>query len=39
MCSDEPWVNDVTDGPEGAYPFHPMPAHQRAVTDLIMEML
>ncbi|HET9421971.1 MAG TPA: SGNH/GDSL hydrolase family protein [Nocardioides sp.] len=39
MCSEDPWVNDVTDGPKGAYPFHPMPAHQRAVTDLIMEML
>ena len=39
MCSKHPWVNDVSDGPKGAYPFHPMPAHQRAVTDLIMEML
>lgn len=39
VCSDEPWVNDVTDGPEGAYAFHPMPAHQRAVADLILEML
>lgn len=39
ICSDEPWVNDATDGPEGSYNFHPMPAHQRAVADLIEEML
>lgn len=39
ICSDDPWVNDATDGPEGSYNFHPMPAHQRAVADLILEML
>ncbi len=39
ICSDQPWVNDVTDGPQGAFNFHPMPAHQRAVADLIEEML
>jgi lysophospholipase L1-like esterase len=39
VCSDDPWVNDVTDGPQGSYNFHPMPAHQRAVADLILEML
>jgi len=39
ICSADPWVNDVTDGPQGSYNFHPMPAHQRAVADLILEML
>ncbi len=39
ICSDQPWINDVTDGPQGAHDFHPMPALQRAVTDLILEML
>ncbi len=39
ICSDDPWINDVTDGPEGSYNFHPMPAHQRAVADLILEIL
>ena len=39
ICSDKPWINDVTDGPEGAYNFHPMPALERAVADLILEML
>jgi hypothetical protein len=39
ICSDDPWVNDVTDGPQGSYNFHPMPAHQKAVADLIEEML
>ena len=39
ICSDDPWVNDVTNGPHGAYNFHPMPAHQRAVADLIEEIL
>jgi hypothetical protein len=39
ICSDKPWINDYTDGPEGAYNFHPMPALERAVADLILEML
>lgn len=39
ICSRKPWINDWTDGPEGAYNFHPMPAHQRAVADLVLEML
>ena len=39
VCSAHPWVNDVTDGPQGAYNFHPMPAHQRAVADLVLQML
>ena len=39
VCSEDPWVNDVTDGPQGSYNFHPMPAHQKAVADLIEEML
>ncbi len=39
ICSDDPWVNDATDGPQGSYNFHPLPAHQRAVADLIEEIL
>jgi lysophospholipase L1-like esterase len=39
ICSDSPWINDVTDGPDGAHDFHPMPALQRAIADLIMEKL
>lgn len=39
ICSDDPWVNDVTDGPEGAYNLHPFPAHQAAVADLILDIL
>jgi hypothetical protein len=39
VCSDEPWINDVKDGPDGAHEFHPMPEHQRAVADLILETL
>jgi len=39
ICSEDPWVNDVTDGPEGAHDFHPMPALQRAIAALITEKL
>ncbi len=39
MCSADPWVNDWTDGPDGAHEFHPTPAHQRAVADMILEIL
>lgn len=39
ICSDEPWVNDVTDGPEGAFNLHPFPAHQAAVAGLILDIL
>jgi hypothetical protein len=39
ICSADPWVNDVTDGPRGSYNFHPMPAHQRAVAELVLQML
>ena len=39
ICSDAPWVNGVKNGPQGAYAFHPMPAHQRAVAELILEIL
>jgi lysophospholipase L1-like esterase len=39
ICSDDPWVNDATNGPQGSYNFHPMPAHQKAVAGLIEEML
>jgi hypothetical protein len=39
ICSDAPWVNDATDGPQGAYNFHPMPALQRAIAHRVLEML
>ena len=39
ICADEPWVNDVTDGPEGAFNLHPMPAHQAAVAELLLDIL
>ena len=39
ICGEDPWVNDLTPGPGGAHPYHPTPAHQRAVAGLILEML
>lgn len=39
ICSDRPWINDFTDGPEGAYNFHPMPALQVEIRDLVEESL
>jgi hypothetical protein len=39
ICSSSPWVNDATDGPQGAYNFHPMPALQTAITHRVLEIL
>jgi lysophospholipase L1-like esterase len=40
ICSDEPWINGRReDRRTGAAPYHPMPAEQEAVADLILELL
>ncbi len=40
MCSDEPWVNGAKEDPDTeASPYHPQPAHQRAVADLVLDAL
>jgi lysophospholipase L1-like esterase len=36
LCSDEPWVAGSASDPSGAIPFHPLPAEQRAVADLVV---
>ena len=37
VCADEPWVNGQTGVPGGAIPFHPLPAGQEAVAELVVE--
>ncbi len=37
ICADEPWVNGQTGVPGGAIPFHPLPAGQQAVADLVVD--
>ena len=37
VCADEPWVNGQQGVQGGAIPFHPLPAGQRAVADLVVE--
>ena len=37
LCSDDPWVNGAGQDPSGAIPFHPLPAGQRAVADLVVD--
>jgi lysophospholipase L1-like esterase len=36
LCSDEPWVAGSASDPSGAIPFHPLPAEQQAVADLVV---
>ncbi len=36
LCSDDPWVNGTGSDPSGAIPFHPLPAGQQAVADLVV---
>ncbi|WP_432478849.1 SGNH/GDSL hydrolase family protein [Nocardioides sp. GXQ0305] len=36
ICADQPWVNGQTGVPGGAIPFHPLPAGQQAVADLVL---
>jgi lysophospholipase L1-like esterase len=37
ICSDEPWVNGQNAVEGGAIPFHPLPAGQRAVAELVVD--
>jgi len=39
ICADRPWVNGQTGVPGGAIPFHPLPAGQQAVGDLVLRTL
>lgn len=39
VCSKEPWMNGVVEQPNRALPYHPYPAGQRAVADLILDLL
>jgi len=38
-CSEDPWIQGDEEGADGSYPFHPTPAHQRAVADMILKIL
>ena len=37
ICADEPWVNGQTGVQGGAIPFHPLPAGQQAIADLVVD--
>lgn len=37
ICAEDPWVSGQAGQPGGAIPFHPLPAGQRAVADLVVE--
>ena len=39
ICSDQPWVNGIDTDPAKALAFHPFPVEQRAVADLLLELL
>lgn len=39
ICSDQPWVAGVRGDPRRAMGLHPYPAEQRAVAELVLEML
>ena len=36
ICADEPWVNGQQAVQGGAIPFHPLPAGQRAIAELVL---
>lgn len=36
VCADDPWVNGLGVDDSGAFPFHPLPAGQRAVAELVI---
>ncbi len=38
-CAKRPWMNGAVDKPDRAMPYHPYPAEQRAVADLIVDRL
>ncbi len=37
ICADEPWVNGQNGVQGGAIPFHPLPAGQQAIADLVVD--
>ena len=37
ICAEEPWVNGQTGVQGGAIPFHPLPAGQQAIADLVVD--
>lgn len=37
ICADEPWVNGQQGVQGGAIPFHPLPAGQRAIAELVLD--
>jgi lysophospholipase L1-like esterase len=39
MCSAEPWMAGLKPGRADAMPYHPLPQEQRAVTDLLVDLL
>lgn len=39
VCSKKPWMNGAVEKPDRALPYHPYPAEQRAVADLILARL
>lgn len=36
ICAEDPWVNGQQSHPSGAVPFHPLPAGQEAVAELVL---
>lgn len=39
ICSDQPWVNGIDTDPSRALAFHPFPEEQRAVADLLLDLV
>ncbi len=39
ICSEEPWVAGIRGAPERAMGLHPYPAEQRAVADLVIDLV
>lgn len=39
VCADEPWINGATTDADAALAFHPFAAYERAVADLVLELL
>ena len=39
LCSDDPWIADGSVRPPDAAPYHPLAAEQRAVADLLVDLV
>jgi lysophospholipase L1-like esterase len=39
ICADRPWVNGIDTDPSRALAFHPFPEEQRAVADLLLDLV